>query len=186
MRFSACVCLLGLHSFDIRNSSNICIIHLSLIIIVHTKKRNTFVNGSIVTADYNQYENKFVRPYFLIHPQTVLMLPNETGKLIEIYSRDKNRDFILAKFKCCFGGDPLPNLIWSHNESRVPEILAAGGKTSTRYRLHKLHDIYYLDIGPVNLRDNGQIKCTIMNRLGREDAVAQLIVARKDIQKKID
>jgi hypothetical protein len=43
-----------------------------------------------------------------------------------------------------------------------------------------------LDIGPVNLRDNGQIKCTIMNRLGREEAIAQLFVVRKEMKKKLD
>ncbi len=87
--------------------------------------------------------------------------------------------FLLAKFKCCFGGDPLPTIVWSHNDSRVSEILAAGGSAASQYRMHKLHDIYYLDIGPVNSRDNGQIKCTIMNRHGREEAIAQLIIARK-------
>jgi hypothetical protein len=87
--------------------------------------------------------------------------------------------FLLAKFKCCFGGDPLPTIVWSHNDSRVSEILATGGSTASQYRIHKLHDIYYLDIGPVNSRDNGQIKCTIMNRHGREEAIAQLVVARK-------
>ncbi|CAF1176092.1 unnamed protein product [Rotaria sordida] len=145
--------------------------------LIHTRKRNTLVNGSIITADYhspqeitnrktniNQSidfldENKLVRPYFLIKPQTILMLPNET-----------------AKFKCCFGGDPFPTLTWSHNECRIPEIFLTSDTTSSRYRTHKLHDIYYLDIGPINLRDHGQIKCTIMNRFGREEAVAQLIV----------
>lgn len=83
-----------------------------------------------------------------------------------------------AKFKCCFGGDPLPTIVWSHNDSRIPEILAVGGPTS-HYRTHKLHDIYYIDIGPVTVRDGGQVKCTIMNRFGREEAIAQLIVARK-------
>lgn len=109
-------------------------------------------------------DNKLVRPYFLIRPQTLLVLPNE-----------------IAKFKCCFSGDPLPSLIWSHNESRIPEILATRNETSSRYKLHKLHDIYYLDFGPVNLNDNGQIKSTIMNKYGREEAIAQLIVVRKDI-----
>ncbi len=86
---------------------------------------------------------------------------------------------ILAKFKCCFGGDPLPTIVWSHNDSRVQEILTAGGSTSSQYRMHKLHDIYYLDVGPVSSRDHGHIKCTIMNRHGREEAIVQLIVARK-------
>ncbi len=36
-----------------------------------------------------------------------------------------------------------------------------------------------MDIGPVNLSDNGQIKCTLMNRFGREDAIAQLFVVGK-------
>jgi len=89
---------------------------------------------------------------------------------------------LLAKFKCCFGGDPFPTIIWSHNDSRVQEILAAGGSTSSQYRTYKLHDIYYLDIGPISSRDNGQIKCTIMNRYGREEAIVQLIVARKHNQ----
>ncbi|CAF1132651.1 unnamed protein product [Adineta steineri] len=160
---------------------------------VHVRKRNTLVNGPIVTAehriksettrrridleqpndyfrqqttlrspsfDVNNEENKLVRPYFLIRPQSVLLLPNE-----------------LAKFKCCFGGDPLPTIVWSHNDSRIPELFAASGALSSQYRLHKLHDIYYLDIGPVSIRDNGQIKCTIMNRHGREEAIAQLIIA---------
>ncbi|UJR35505.1 hypothetical protein I4U23_028259 [Adineta vaga] len=160
--------------------------------LIHVRKRNTLVNGPIVNVDYhaqseitqrkNEYdqssdyipkqqplrspsidtneETKLVRPYFLIRPQSVLVLPNET-----------------AKFKCCFGGDPLPTHVWSHNDSRVPEIMAAGGTTSSQYRVHKLHDIYYLDIGPVSIRDNGQVKCTLMNRYGREEAIAQLIVA---------
>ena len=38
-----------------------------------------------------------------------------------------------------------------------------------------------MDMGPVTLRDNGQIKCTIMNRFGREEAIAQLIVVRKSL-----
>ncbi|CAF3310005.1 unnamed protein product [Rotaria socialis] len=159
--------------------------------LTHVRKRNTLVNGSIITADYhsknaitrrkkelvssNDYnrqqntlrsssfdtneENKLVRPYFLIRPQSVLLLPNE-----------------IAKFKCCFGGDPLPTIVWSHNDSRIPEILAAGGSTSAQYQTHKLHELYYLDVGPVSARDNGQIKCTIMNRYGREEAIAQIIV----------
>lgn len=85
----------------------------------------------------------------------------------------------LAKFKCCFGGDPLPTIVWSHNDSRVQEILAADSSKIPQYRIHKLHEIHYLDIGPVTNRDNGQIKCTIMNRFGREEAIAQLIVVCK-------
>ena len=86
----------------------------------------------------------------------------------------------LAKFKCCFGGDPFPSLTWLHNESRIPEILAAGGTTATRYQTHKLHDVHHLDIGPVQLSDSGQVKCTLMNRFGREGAIAQLLVVRKE------
>ncbi|CAF3391869.1 unnamed protein product [Rotaria sp. Silwood1] len=145
--------------------------------LIHIRKRNTLVNGSIITADYhspteiikkqtniNQSvgfvdENKLVRPYFLIKPQTALVLPNE-----------------IAKFKCCFGGDPFPTLIWSHNGSRIPEILLTSDTTSSRYQTYKLDDIYYLDIGPISLQDHGQIKCTIMNRFGREEAIAQLYV----------
>ncbi|CAF0790142.1 unnamed protein product [Rotaria sordida] len=159
--------------------------------LIHVRKRNTLVNGPIISADYhskseitrrknesiqsNDYrhqqntsysvpfdaneDDKLVRPYFLIRPQPVLVLPNE-----------------IAKFKCCFGGDPLPTIVWSHNDSRVPEIIAAGGSTSSQYRTYKLHDIYYLDIGPISIRDNGHVKCTIMNRYGREEAIAQLIV----------
>ena len=89
----------------------------------------------------------------------------------------------LAKFKCCFGGDPLPTLVWSHNDSRVSELIATGGATASQYRVHKLHDIHYLDIGPVNVRDSGQLKCTLMNRYGREEAVVHLIVARKKKKK---
>lgn len=55
-----------------------------------------------------------------------------------------------------------------------------------RYQMHKLHDIHYLDIGPVKLSDNGQIKCTLMNRFGREEASAQLLVVRKDIPNSIE
>jgi len=36
-------------------------------------------------------DNKFVRPFFLIRPQTVLMLPNEIGKLIEINLIEKRK-----------------------------------------------------------------------------------------------
>ena len=46
--------------------------------------------------------------------------------------------------------------------------------------MHKLHDIHYLNIGPITLTDDGQIKCVIMNRFGREEAVAQLYVVRKE------
>jgi hypothetical protein len=52
------------------------------------------MNGSIISADhdttkFNQSsnlldDNKLVRPYFLIRPQSVLMLPNETGKRMKI------------------------------------------------------------------------------------------------------
>jgi hypothetical protein len=104
------------------------------------------------------------------------MLPNETGKRMKV---NIQIEFFLAKFKCCFGGDPFPSLVWSHNDSRISEILTAGGVSSIRYQTHKLHDIYYLDIGPVNLSDNGQIKCALMNRFGREDAIAQLFVVGK-------
>jgi len=84
--------------------------------LVHVRKRNTLVNGPIVTADYhtkseitrrkteldqpNDYfrqqntvqspsidtdeESKHVRPYFLIRPQSVLVLPNESGRLTKI------------------------------------------------------------------------------------------------------
>lgn len=96
-----------------------------------------------------------------------------------ILHHTRKAQFSLAKFKCCFGGDPLPSLVWSHNDSRVSEIIAASGATSSKYRAHKLHDIYYLDIGPVTSRDNGHVKCTLMNRYGREEVIAQLIVARK-------
>jgi hypothetical protein len=43
-----------------------------------------------------------------------------------------------------------------------------------------------LDIGSVNPSDNGQIKCTIMNRFGREEAIAQLFVVRKEFARSID
>ncbi|CAF0864550.1 unnamed protein product [Adineta ricciae] len=161
--------------------------------LIHVRKRNTLVNGPIVNVEYHPQseisrrknesdqssdcipkqqhplrspsfdtseETKHVRPYFLIRPQTVLVLPNE-----------------IAKFKCCFGGDPLPTLVWSHNDSRVSELIATGGATASQYRVHKLHDIHYLDIGPVNVRDSGQLKCILMNRYGREEAVVHLIVA---------
>lgn len=162
--------------------------------LVHVRKSNT---QSIVTTNQeitkkqttlNQSwnsidENRSVRPYFLIRPQTVLMLPNETGNINDIKPINrKSLSIYLAKFKCCFGGDPFPTLTWSHNESRIPEILATAGTASTRYQTHKLHDIHYLDIGPVKLNDSGQIKCTLMNRFGREEATAQLLVVRKDMQ----
>ena len=75
-------------------------LQFSCLFIVHIRKRNNLVNGSIITANYNSQnetmnkqidvyrsldttnENKFVRPYFLIRPQSVLMLPNETGKFV--------------------------------------------------------------------------------------------------------
>ncbi len=98
----------------------------------------------------------------------------------------KEYKLILAKFKCYFGGDLLPTLIWSHNESHISEIIAAVGAILSRYWTHKLHDIYYLDIGSVNLNDNGQIKCTIMNRFGRKETIAQLFVDPKEIEKNID
>ncbi|CAF5168837.1 unnamed protein product, partial [Rotaria magnacalcarata] len=97
---------------------------LCLFIVVHIRKRNTLTNGSIMTDDGCSHteirkrktdinhrsadfadENKFIRPYFLIKPQSLLMLPNETAKL-----------------KCCFAGDPQPTLVWSHNESRIPDV----------------------------------------------------------------
>lgn len=64
--------------------------------------------------------------------------------------------------------------------------MATNTTAATRYRTHNLHDIHYLDIGPLTLRDNGQIKCTIMNRYGREEAIAQLYVVRKETQKEYD
>lgn len=84
-----------------------------MFIIVHVRKRNSLVNGPIITADYHsksentkrktksteskpqqnllwsssshdpEEENKHVRPYFLIRPQATLLLPNEIGILIE-------------------------------------------------------------------------------------------------------
>ena len=80
-----------------------------LCIAVHVRKRNTLVSGPIVSADYHSHsettrrkherrqqndqvkssrtapshveeESQFVRPYFLIRPQSVILLPNETGK----------------------------------------------------------------------------------------------------------
>lgn len=62
------------------------------------RKRNTFMKGPIISEDYHSNthlrkkrtdinkavnsvdENKLSRPYFLIKPQSILMLPNETGK----------------------------------------------------------------------------------------------------------
>ncbi len=78
--FSDCASFL---TFQKKNnlSSNIYIINLSL---VHTRKRNTHVNGTTISANYNQYEDKYIRPYFLIHPQPVLVLPNETGNIYSI------------------------------------------------------------------------------------------------------
>ncbi|CAF1333463.1 unnamed protein product [Adineta steineri] len=145
--------------------------------LISVRKRNTLTNGSIVTTNHqsrsemtkrksdiyssliNDDENKYIRPYFLIKPQTVLVLPNET-----------------AKFKCCFGGEPFPNVIWSHNNSRISDILATNSHMSSKYRIHKLHDIYYLDIDSINFRDSGEIKCTITNRMGREETIVQLLV----------
>ncbi|CAF3302384.1 unnamed protein product [Rotaria socialis] len=145
---------------------------------VHMRKRNTLTNGSIITDDNYSHteirkrktdinhqsvdladENKRIRPYFLIKPQSLLMLPNETAKL-----------------KCCFAGDPQPTLVWSHNESRIPDMQTSNDTTLSRYRTHKLHDINYLEIGPINLSDHGQIRCTIMNGFGREEVITQLLV----------
>lgn len=50
--------------------------------------------------------------------------------------------------------------------------------------MHKLHDIHYLDIGPVTTRDNGQIKCTIMNRAGREEILVKLVVVGKFVNER--
>ena len=87
----------------------------------------------------------------------------------------------LAKFKCCFGGDPTPQIVWSHNECRISDLLTVPGSTSSsaRYRTHKLHDIHYLDIGPINENDQGEIRCVINNRYGREEMLVQLLVVRK-------
>ena len=87
-----CMCLLGLNvlfPFPKPPSNNFLFIRL-----VHVRKRNTLMNGSIISADhdinkFNQSsnlldDNKLVRPYFLIRPQSVLMLPNETGKSMKI------------------------------------------------------------------------------------------------------
>jgi hypothetical protein len=45
----------------------------------------------------------------------------------------KEYKLILAKFKCYFGGDLLPTLIWSHNESHISEIIGAGSAILSRY-----------------------------------------------------
>lgn len=128
-----------------------------MFLLVHVHKLTTTTTRQYEVIDGVQA----VRPYFLIRPQTVLLLPNETGK-----------------FKCCFGGDPLPSIVWSHNDSRIPELLAIGGTASARYRTHKLHEIHYLDIGPITERDHGQIKCSIANRFGREEVMVELLVVR--------
>lgn len=154
------------------------------------------MNGSIVTTNYpsrssevapqktdttfswsDGEETKHVRPYFLIKPQTVLMLPNETGrKPIEPLLHDSfTEDDDLAKFKCCFGGDPFPSIIWTHKDTRITDTLAQ----PSRYRTHKLHDIHYLDVAALTIPDNGQVKCTIMNKFGQEDVLVQLLVVRK-------
>jgi hypothetical protein len=84
------------------------IILIFILILVHVRKRNPLTNGSIITADHeitkrktniNQSldsidDNKLVRPYFLIRPQTILLLPNETGKFIEIDPIEKNFQII--------------------------------------------------------------------------------------------
>ncbi len=88
-----CMCLLGLECFLFslpKPSNNF----LFIFYIVHVRKRSTLMNGSIISADhdttkFNQSsnlldDNKLVRPYFLIRPQSVLMLPNETGKRMKI------------------------------------------------------------------------------------------------------
>jgi hypothetical protein len=132
------------------------------------RKRHSLIDESFTkttTTTTREYEmadgTQAVRPYFLIRPQTAVLLPNETGK-----------------FKCCFGGDPPPSIVWSHNDSRIPELLTIGGAASTRYRTHKLHEIHYLDIGPITERDHGQIKCSIANRFGREEVMVKLLVVR--------
>ena len=160
LRVSCCM------SSDI-NSLALSLIHCTrLSRLVHLRKRHTLIDETFTktTTTTREYEveeaAKCVRPYFLIRPQTALVLPNETGK-----------------FKCCFGGEPLPTIVWSHNESRLPELLPVdAGAMSTRYRTHKLHDIHYLDIGPITERDHGQIKCSIVNRFGREEVMVELLV----------
>ena len=143
--------------------------HEPVFLLVHVHKRHTRIDETFTkTTTTRQYEvtdgMQAVRPYFLIRPQTLLLLPNETGK-----------------FKCCFGGDPLPTIVWSHNDSRIPELLAIGGASSARYRTHELHDIHYLDIGPITERDHGQIKCSIANRFGREEVIVELLVVRTSL-----
>ena len=136
---------------------------------VHIRKQNSLVNGSIISADN---DSKFIRPYFLIQPQTVLLLPNETGKLNLSNIINQKLISFQAKFKCCFGGDPYPNLTWFHNEHPI----------SSKSQLNKLHDIHYLNIGPVNLDDNGEIKCVIANKIAREEVKVRLLVVRKEKQ----
>ncbi|CAF1163349.1 unnamed protein product [Didymodactylos carnosus] len=102
-------------------------------------------------------DNKFVPPYLVIRPQSLLVLPNE-----------------IAKFKCCFGGDPMPSLTWYHNDKEISN----NDENNSKYRLLQAHDIHYLDIGPLTIKDNGTIKCHIINKLGREETIAQLVVAR--------
>ena len=45
--------------------------------------------------------------------------------------------------------------------------------------MHKLHDIHYLDIGPITMNDNGEMKCQISNRAGDEQSIVHLWVVRK-------
>ena len=69
--------------------------------LVHVRKPNT--TRSVMTTDHEITkkqvthdqswnfidENKSVRPYFLIRPQTVLMVPNETGNFADIKSIER-------------------------------------------------------------------------------------------------
>ncbi|CAF0788200.1 unnamed protein product [Didymodactylos carnosus] len=120
-------------------------------------QRNMEKNDQLSYQGLWSLDNKFVPPYLVIRPQSALVLPNE-----------------IAKFKCCFGGDPVPSLKWYHNDREISNT----NENNTKYRLFKAHDIHYLDIGPVTMKDNGNIKCYIENKLGREETIVQLIVAR--------
>jgi hypothetical protein len=89
--------------------------------------------------------------------------------------------FVLAKFKCCFGGDPLPTVIWSHNQCSIDEKTATNSTDAQRYRTHQWHDIHYLSIESIEQHDHGEIKCTISNRFGCEEITAELLIVRKSM-----
>ncbi|CAF4330312.1 unnamed protein product [Rotaria socialis] len=130
---------------------------------------NNPINNQISSKDSTHHVSLCVND---LH--TTLFIDEDT--LNSTKANISNNNDKKAKLKCCFAGDPQPTLVWSHNESRIPDMQTSNDTTLSRYRTHKLHDINYLEIGPINLSDHGQIRCTIMNGFGREEVITQLLV----------